>query len=441
MTYITHLSHRARGVFYGWWLVGISSFIRTSSVPLFHAMGLWFVALEAQFGWNRTQLSLAFAFTRVESGLLGPVEGYLTDRIGTRRLVFIGLLVMGAGFLLFGQVNHLWVFYVAFLVMALGQGLSGWLPITTMLNNWFIRRRSSAMGWSNSGSRLGGLLLIPLLAWAIDPDYGHLGWALTASILGIFFLVIALPISRLIRNRPEDYGLHPDGDTPDSTLVVADETEQTSRQRNPNGDFTLAQAMRTKAFWYISVGHSLTAVVIVSMMTHLAPLLTDEGFSLQSAGWVVTVYTAVSMVFQVIGGYAGERIPKNVGMFVFSSIQAGAVLVLVAFPSNVEMVYLFAVLFGIGFGGTSPLATSIRGDYFGRANFGKILGISSVPMNILLFGASPFAGYMYDLQGDYNLAFEILAALNFLGALLLLMAKKPMLRTAAERTKVTRQDS
>lgn len=187
MNHIALLSHRARGVFYGWWLVGISSFIRTSSIPLFHAMGLWFVALEAQFGWNRTQLSLAFAFTRVESGLLGPIEGYLTDRVGTRRLVLIGLLIMGAGFLLFGQVNHLWVFYLAFLVMALGQGLSGWLPITTMLNNWFVRRRSSAMGWSNSGSRLGGLLLIPLLAWAIDPDYGYLGWALTASILGIFF--------------------------------------------------------------------------------------------------------------------------------------------------------------------------------------------------------------------------------------------------------------
>jgi len=105
------------------------------------------------------------------------------------------------------------------------------------------------------------------------------------------------------------------------------------------------------------------------------------------------------------------------------------------------MVYLFAVLFGIGFGGTSPLATSIRGDYFGRANFGKILGISSVPMNILLLGASPFAGYMYDLQGDYRLAFEILAALNFLGALLLLMAKKPILRTVTERTQVAQQDS
>ncbi len=433
------LSRRAHGVFYGWWLVGISSFIRMSSVPLFHAMGLWFVALEAQFGWNRTQLSLAFAFTRVEGGLLGPVEGYLTDRVGTRRMVFVGLLILGAGFLLFAQVGHLWMFYVAFLIMALGQGLSGWLPITTMLNNWFVRRRSVAMGWSNSGSRLGALLIIPLLAWAIDPDYGRLGWSLTAAILGIIFLLSALPISRLIRNRPEDYNLRPDGDLPDSPLA-ADGTP--ASQLSPeDADFTVAQAIRTQAFWCISLGHSLTAVVIVSLMTHLAPLLTDEGFSLQTAGWVVTVYTAVSMVFQVIGGYVGARIPKNVGMFVFSSIQAGAILIIVTFPSNIGMVYVFAVLFGIGFGGTSPLATSIRGDYFGRASFGKILGVSSVPMNILLLGASPFAGLMYDIKGDYTVAFETLAALNFLGAVLLLMARKPTLTSAAQKTKVGQQVS
>ena len=289
------------------------------------------------------------------------------------------------------------------------------------------------MGWSNSGSRLGALLLIPLLAWSIDPDHGYLGWSLTASILGIFFLAIAFPISRLIHNRPEDLGLQPDGDIPDPSSVVADGTESIGQQGVQQYDFTLAQAIRTKAFWYISLGHSLTAVVIVSMMTHLAPLLTDEGFSLQAAGLVVTVYTSVSMVFQVVGGYAGDRIPKNLGMFVFSSIQAGAVLVVVTFPSDIEMVFLFAVLFGIGFGGASPLATSIRGDYFGRAHFGKILGISSVPMNILLLGAAPFAGYMYDINGNYNLAFEILAVLNFVGALLLLMAKKPSLRPINEQ--------
>ena len=432
-------SHPARGVFYGWWLVGISSFIRMSSVPVFHAMGLWFVALEAQFGWNRTQLSLAFAFTRVEGGLIGPVEGYLTDRVGTRRLVFIGLLIMGAGFLLFGQVHDLWMFYLAFLIMALGQGLSGWLPITTMLNNWFVRGRSVAMGWSNSGSRLGGLLLVPVLAWAVDPDHVRLGWALTASILGLFFLAVALPVSRLIRNRPEDYNLRPDGDPPESPPLAADRTPADSQMNPDDADFTVAQAIRTRAFWCISLGHSLTAMVIVSLMTHLAPLLTDEGFSLQTAGWVVTTYTAVSMVFQVVGGYVGGRIPKNVGMFIFSSIQAGAVLIMVTFPSNIGMVYAFAVLFGIGFGGTSPLATAVRGDYFGRASFGKIMGFSSVPLNVLLLGASPFAGVMYDLRGNYTLAFETLAALNFLGAVLLLMARKPTLPSAAQRTKVGQQ--
>ena len=139
--------------------------------------------------------------------------------------------------------------------------------------------------------------------------------------------------------------------------------------------------------------------------------------------------------------YVGAHIPKNVGMFVFSSIQAGAILIIVTFPSNIGMVYVFAVLFGIGFGGTSPLATSIRGDYFGRASFGKILGVSSVPMNILLLGASPFAGLMYDIKGDYTVAFETLAALNFLGAVLLLMARKPTLTSAAQKTKVGQQVS
>ena len=126
MSVIAQLPARARGVFYGWWLVGISGFVMVITVtPMFHAMGLWFVALEKAFGWNRTQLSLGFSFTRVEGGIVGPLEGYLADRVGTRRLVFVGMTVMGVGLLLLGQVRALWMFYLAYLVMALGQGLGG----------------------------------------------------------------------------------------------------------------------------------------------------------------------------------------------------------------------------------------------------------------------------------------------------------------------------
>ncbi len=130
--------------------------------------------------------------------------------------------------------------------------------------------------------------------------------------------------------------------------------------------------------------------------------------------------------------------PKRLVLFIFTSIQAVAVVVL-TFASNLPMLYLFAILFGIGFGGRSPLTTSIRGDYFGRASFGKILGLSTVPMNVLLLIAAPFAGYVRDTQGTYTMAFITLAALNFLGGVLFLMAKKPTLTPALQQPEVVGQ--
>ena len=181
-----YLPGRSSGVFYGWWLVAISGFVMAiATVPLFHAMGVWAVALERQFGWNRTQLGFALTFTRIEGGFMGPVEGYLTDRVGTRRMVLTGLIILGAGFLLFGQVRNLWMFYAAYVVMSLGQGLGSWLPLMTMLNHWFARRRTTAIAWSNVGNGAMALLIVPAIAWAIDPDQDRLGWQVTASAIGV----------------------------------------------------------------------------------------------------------------------------------------------------------------------------------------------------------------------------------------------------------------
>ena len=429
---VTGLPNRARGVFYGWWLVGVSGFVMViSTTPMFHAMGLWFVALESAFGWNRTQLSVAFALTRVEGGILGPVEGYLTDKLGTRRLVFIGLTIMGVGFLMLGQTRSLPMFYAAYLVMALGSGIGSWLPLMTMLNNWFDKKRAMAMGWSNSVSRFGSLLLIPAIAWSIDPDQDRLGFRLTATIIGLFVIVVAFPLSRLIRNRPEEYGLLPDGDTPivhsESANGANAEAEPSQAQDASMVGFTVRQAVRTRAFWFISIGHGFTSMVLIALMAHLAPMLTDRGHSIQTAAFVVTVYTATSMFFQLIGGYVGDRVSKRYALFVFTSIQASAVFVLTFGPETLSIAYVFAVLFGIGFGGRNPLTVSIRGEYFGRRSFGKIMGVSQVPMNVLLFIAPTMAGIMRDVQGDYTMAFGILAALNVLGAFLFLMARKPTL--------------
>ncbi len=426
---MTQLSEHARlrlnprKVFYGWWLVGVSGSIMViSTTPMFHAMGLWFVALEHAFGWSRTQLSLAFAFTRIEGGILGPIEGYLVDRFGTRRLVLIGMTIMGLGWLLFSRVTELWMFYVVYLVIALGQGLGSWLPLMTMLNNWFNRHRAKAMGFSNSVSRIGTLALIPAIAWAIDPRFDRLGWERTVIIIGVVVLIAVFPLTRLIRNRPEDYGLLPDGDKPQEQPT---DTRRPLTRTEDNPDFTLRQALMEPAFWLISIGHGFTSMILIAMMAHLAPMMDDRGYSLQTSAFVITAYTAVSMLFQIVGGFVGDRIPKRYALFVFTWIQASGVFLLTFGPATLPVAYGFALLFGIGFGGRNPLTVSIRGEYFGRKSFGKIMGISQVPMNILLLAAPVFAGIVRDNTNEYTIAFAVLASLNILGGLLFLLARPP----------------
>ena len=425
---MTPASDRKPRVFYGWWLVALSGFIMMlAHVPLFHAMGVWAVALEREFGWSRTQLGLALTFTRIEGGLMGPVEGYLTDRLGTRRMVTMGLFFLAAGFLLLSQVDGLWMFYTAYVVMAVGQGFGGWLPLMTMLNHWFVRRRASAVGWANVGSRLGALFLVPTIAWAIDPDYERLGWRMTALLLAVFTVVVAVPLARLIRDRPQDYDLLPDGGPIRRTDKARSSTTSPHISPTPSPDLTAAQALRTPAFWLISFGHGFTSMVLLAIMAHLGLLMEDAGFSVQTTAWLVSVYTAVSMVFQLVGGYVGDRMPKRIALFIFSSLQAAGVVVL-TFSTSTSM--LIAVLFGIGFGGRNPLTVAIRGDYFGQTSFGKILGLSTVPMNILMLVAPPFAGWIRDVHGDYTLAFWVLAACSFLGGLCFLFAKNPRLASS-----------
>ncbi len=457
---LSQVRSRVGSVFYGWWLVPVSGTVHLlTSVPLFHAMGLWFVALEAAFGWNRTQLSLAFSFTRVEGGILGPFEGYLVDRLGIRRMALIGLTILGVGFLLMSQVRdtkdvpfarglpfHLLpefmlivqpalMFYLVFMIMALGQGLSGWLTMNTMLNNWFSRHKTKAMGYSSAIGRLGALALIPAIAWAIDPEQDNLGWSMTAMLLGGVTLALALPIASVIRNRPEDYGLLPDGAKFEtSSSVGRAERSAVSRRVPPSeGDFTLEEAMRTPTFWLISFGQGFTSMALIAMMAHLAPMLWDQGISVPMAGWVVSTYTAMSMVFQVVGGYVGDMVSKRLAYFCFASLQASAVVILVFVPElsalmgvpSLVVVFSFATLFGIGFGGRNPLSTSIRGEYFGRSSFGKIMGMSQLPMNLMLLAAPMYPALMYDAYGSYDFAFLSMAALNFIGGGMFLMAKKP----------------
>ncbi|MQF67057.1 MFS transporter [SAR202 cluster bacterium AD-802-F09_MRT_200m] len=419
---------KTKGRFYGWWMVVVGGFIMViTSVPIFQATAVWAVALESQFGWSRTQLGLALSFTRVEGSITGPIAGYLVDRMGTRFMVFTGLMVLTIGFFLFSQVQNLWMLYLAYFIMSVGQVQAGWLTVMTMMNHWFLRHRGLAMGLAMMGMGIGTLVLIPIIAWLINPDADRLGWRHTAEIFAVVALLSSFILPKIIRNKPEDIGEQPDGDSPGQNAP----TESGTSQGKPELELTIGQALRTQAFWCISFGHGFGSMAVLAIMSHLGLLLRDMGHDVQTAGWVITVQTGVSIVFQFFGGWIGDRMPKNIALFIFTSLQGVGVIFLVLGP-HIFYFYAFAVLFGIGFGGRTPLTTAIRGDYFGRASFGKILGISTVPMNLLLLISGPLVGFMRDGIGDYNNAFLLMAGLNLLGAALFLIARRPKLQSLAK---------
>lgn len=426
--------NRVLGLFYGWKLVGLTLVVTAlAGGPVWNGVGVWVIALEQHFGWSRAELTGAFSMAQFQGSLVGPFMGYLIDKLGTRRMVFIGFLVTGLGFLLFSRTTNLPIFYLSYFFIMLGITGGSWLPMMTALNHWFHRKRGAAMGIAGEGSFLGGLVLVPILAWAVTPS--NFGWSVTAQWIGIVFLAAAWPLSRLIRNIPEDYGQLPDGESAGQrqARLLRERTAGQNEVADGRLNFTARQALRTRAFWFITFGHALSSMLIATLTVHLVPLLTDQGMSLQTAAYVWSVLMGVGAVFQLIGGYLSDRLPRNRVLFGFAALQTVG-FISAAFIQGLPMAILFAIVYGAGFGGRVPITTAIRGDYFGDKAFATITGISMAPLYLFMLAAPLFAAFMFDSTGSYSVAFLILGGLGSLSGVLFLFAKKPVTLPLDKRT-------
>ena len=258
MLNLKQIKNRADHVFYGWWIVagGFSIQMLVTSLVL-HSFTAYFPLLQAQFGWSRTLLSGAFSLSRAESGLLGPVQGWLIERLGPRAVIRLGVVMLGVGFMLFSQIDSVLSYYLTFALMAIGASLATYLTVSSTVVNWFIRKRALAIGLTMSGFGSGGLL-VPVVAWSLLT----FGWRTTAFYSGVLVLLVGIPIAQIMRRTPEDHGYLPDGDIakpPDQmpgSHLTDDRPTTATVQDNP-ADFTLREALRTSSFWLLSVGHGL----------------------------------------------------------------------------------------------------------------------------------------------------------------------------------------
>ena len=406
-------------MFYGWWIViagGLGMSI-TAGIN-FHGFGNFIIPLTNEFGWNRTTISGLFSLARMESGLLGPLEGWLVDRVGPRRLMIFGIPLMGVGYILMSRVNSLAAFFFVYIfAITLGNSLGMSTPMAASVANWFNRKRGLAFGIMWSGVGLGGFF-VPAVGWLI----AAYNWRIASIVIGVFIIVMGIPIAALMRHRPEPYGYMPDGEEPDTD----DETGEVRRRQQPDlsQDFTAREALMTSSFWYLTLSIAARSLVSGGVGLHLVPYFVDLGasdvFAATLAGAVGVLSIPGRFGLSAVSDYLNRRYVMAVSLFLMT-----IAIVFMARATSVTQVLPFLVLYAAAQGGISVIPQSLIAEYFGRRAYATIQGFRGTIQMIGIIIGPLVSGYVFDTTGSYEWAFMGFGAASLVSLGLVLLMRPP----------------
>ena len=397
-------------------MVGAASLIQfLHGGLLIQAFGAYVAVLSEDRGWSKTSLSAGAAIQSLEGALLGPVLGWIVDRFGARAMVQAGIVIFGLGFIALSQVDTLGGFYGAIILLALGSSLSGYFPLTVTLVHWFRRKRARALSIMSLGLAVGGVA-VPLIAWAMQTY----GWRATAMASGIVAIVAGLPLARVLRRHPGDVGETEDGLPPQAVT-----SPSTDFGQEPSRLFTAQEALRTRAFWLLALGHGFALLVVTAVNVHaISHMKEGLGYSVAQASLVITLMT-ISQVIGVLAGAAlGDRWEKrHVAAGCMLAHMAG--LLMLTYASHPLWLGGFAILHGVAWGLRGPFMQAMRADYFGLHAIGMIMGLSAFIISIGQVAGPMVAGALSDVTGSYRAGFTVLALIAGSGSFLFFFAKKP----------------
>jgi MFS family permease len=419
-----HKNSGSYSVFYGWWIVLAATLIMALMGTFsYYGMGVFFNSIREDLGWHAAALGGALSLARVQGGVLAPLMGFLIDKYGSRKLMFIGVMFSGAGFILLSQTMTLVYFYIVFIFLVQG-GLSAGMgnAPTAAVANWFNKRRATAFGLMNLGISIGGILARPL-AEVITA----FGWRISLVIAGSAIWIIGLPLVFVIRHRPEPYGYLPDGDRP--VVVSSSGGNQSDGLENVSTEdmeleFTPGQAVKTMAFWTIALMFSARHLVTGSVALFLIPLLEERGMSLIDAASVLSIMALIGVPGRVGFPWLGDRYDKRF-VIGFCLILQSIGLVLFTTLGGTVGIWCFLVLYSPTYSGVLPLVPAIQADYFGRNRFATIRGLMT-PISTASTVSGPFlVASIRDLTGSYEPAFLVLGLSNLLALLFIIITKRP----------------
>ena len=306
------------------------------------------------------------------------------------------------------------MFYVSSIVITLGIGLQGLLVLSVTVNNWFNRKRTIAQSIMGLGYSMAGVIGVPVLVLLQK----QMDWRASAFITAAFVWLVGFPFVMMLRDKPESIGTVPDG-------VIIDEKQTDTPKLISGYDFKLSESLKTGSFWLLAIGQAISNLGILSAQLHLFLQLENfVGIERETVALVWTVASLSNIPARLLGGYFGDRFPKNILLGISNTLMAGAVYIL-AVTDSVFMAFTFAVIFGIGWGMRTPVLNAIQGEYFGRMSQGIIRGwMQSLGLPIII-AAPVIVGHMADVQGTYLYAFSLMAGVMMVGSILLFIAKRP----------------
>jgi sugar phosphate permease len=406
----------SRDMFYGWRVAGASFSILFVIVGIvYYSFPVFYAPLIEEFGWTRAQVTAGFAISILFIGpLFGISTGFLIDRFGPRRILISGLLFAGIAFIGYGWMHALWVYYLFYFLQTAGYVVAGPIPNQVLISNWFHRLRGRAMGMAYVGIGIGGAVAPVIAEFLIS----NAGWRWAMRAIAAAILLVLVPLThKLVRNRPSDLGLLPDGaETPPGQV--------SSVPAPPVGFTSLAAVLRTRAFWLIAVGSFLSIGAVGGVIQHLVLFLRDSGFTSEAAAKVLSILLISSIAGRLIMGWAADRFPKKYVMLAACLLVACAVPLLFS-PDISRMAFVFAFVFGFGMGADYMMIPLITAECFGLPSLGRIMGVIITTDSLGQAFAPVIVGHIYDVQGSYAWAFVLLTAMAGAGALAIAFLKRP----------------
>lgn len=400
---------------YGYIIAIISFFAMMLLLGLHAVFGIFFKPITGELGWTRTVTSGAFSFSQIMFGLLGIVIGGLNDKFGPRIVMTLCGFLAGLGYLLMSQVQTVWQMYLFYGVM-IGVGSSIYVPLLSTVARWFVQKRGMMTGIVFAGAGV-GMLILPLVINQLISAYN---WRVTFLILGAIILVVIVVTAQFLKRDPGQ-AVYREDNVPEEGL------------RSESGDFSLKEAARTRQFWMFLALLVCYGFCFFSLQVHIAPYATDIGISETTAATILATIGGATIIGQLGLGSAGDKLGFKRTFLIGMVLVALAIFTLMA-GKEVWGFFIFAILLGLAFGDCSTMESPIAAWLFGLASHGVILGFFSFSFTVGAALGPLVFGYIFDVTGNYQLAFLTCATLAIVAIILTILVKRPITKAASKTT-------